>query len=292
MEQTVYVDIYFLINFSMDLLCFFLSSRLLSSRFHLKRVLLASAIGGIYSCVALFTYATGAAAMLIDLLACLGICGVAMKRKRNTREFLEFSIVYAAVSALLGGLMTALFSLFNKIGLGSSLVDEGDADGVSVWFFAFLALLSGAAALFGGRFFKKRVSRIEGSVKIEYGKRTLCLKALCDSGNLLTDPISSKPCVVAQRSEVERILPLGMARAIKSGTLERLNADEARRVRVIPTRTVNGGGILYAVRVDSLSIDMGNGYTEVDALVALGEVSDGAEGASALVPSSLVMGIK
>ena len=114
MEQTVYVDLFFLINFSMDLLCFFITAKLLSTRVLTKRAVLASLLGGIYACLSLFLYVSGLLAALIDLAACVLMCAVAVKRRGELGETLGFSIVYAAVSAVVGGVMTALFSFFNK----------------------------------------------------------------------------------------------------------------------------------------------------------------------------------
>ena len=188
--------------------------------------------------------------------------------------------------------MTALFSLFNKLGLDKALGSGEDADGISVWLFVLLAAISGGAALFGGRFFKKKSSRTEGIVKIAYKGKNITLKAICDSGNLLTDPISSKPCVIADRAEIEKILPAQMANALRVGKIESLRFDDAARVRVVPTQTVNGGGILYAIKADNLMIDVGKGMREVDALVALGTIGQSADGAKALIPSSLAFYIK
>ncbi len=292
MEQTVYLDIFFLINFSMDFLCFFLTSKLLSVRFALKRVVPAAVFGGIYACASLFLYATGVAALVMDLLVCGIMCAIAILRRKNFREVLGFSVVYAAVSVVLGGVMTALFSVFNKIGIDKLLGDEGDADGISVWFFLFLAIISGMVAVFGGKFFKKKSSRREGILKIVYGPEELSLKGLCDSGNLLTDPLSAKPCIIVERAEMERILPKRMVDLLRCGRLELLDSEHARRVRVVPTHTVSGSVMLYAIRADYVAVDLGKGWRELDALVALGSIGDSADGAKALIPSSLAFGIK
>ena len=47
MGQTVYVDLYFLINFSMDFLCFFLTAKLLDRRLGIGRGLIGAALGGL-----------------------------------------------------------------------------------------------------------------------------------------------------------------------------------------------------------------------------------------------------
>ena len=290
MEQTVYVDLFFLINFSMDFLCFFLTSRLLSYRFSVKRTLLAAAVGGIYACVALFWGLSGLWSLLADLAACGAISAVAVFRRGNGREVAGYAVVYAACSIVLGGFMTVLFSLFNRLGLDGMLGEEGDGDGISVWLFALLALISGALSMFGMKLFKRKSTRQRGRVEIMYGDRRIILDALCDSGNLLTDPISAKPCIVAEKEEVKKILPQGVAAVIDNGRLDMLSKRDVGRVRVIPAQTVSGGGILYALKVDRVRLDMGKGWCDADALIALCRLERNADGAKALVPSTLAFG--
>lgn len=291
MEQTVYIDIFFLINFSMDLLCFFLTSKLLANRSSLKRIVIASALGGVYACVSLFVALRGIISVLVDIFACGAMCAIAYKRKGNLGEVCQCSVVYAAVSIVLGGAMTVLFSLFNKLGLDRMLGTEDDADGISVWLFAILAAVSGCLALFGGAFFKRKSSRTEGEIEIGYESRKIRFKAFCDSGNLLVEPISGKPCIIVERGEMERILPHNMARMIIHGKTEELSAEEVKRIRIIPAGTVGGSSLLYAVRVDEIRINMGKGWSAVDALVAFGEIGKNAYGAKALIPSSVAFGV-
>jgi hypothetical protein len=233
----------------------------------------------------------GTLGVLADLVAALEMCAIAAWRRGGLRELLGFGVVYAAISTVLGGLMTALFSLFNRLGVDKMLGGEGENEGVSAWLFVLLAAISGGMALLGGRFFKRKSTRREGMLEIVYRGRSLRLKALCDSGNLLTDPISGKPCVIADTDEMERIFSLRVSRILKKGDIEHLDAKEARRVRAVPTRTVSGDTVLYAFRMDALRVDMGGGWREIDALVAFGNIGEGAEGARALIPSNIVFGV-
>ena len=159
MEQTVYADIFFLINFSMDFLALFLVSRLLDKRLSLLRFILSAAIGGVYACVALFLPFSGLAAFFIDAAMCVLMAFVAVGRRKQIKDAFIFSLVFCAASILLGGAMTALFNLFNKIGLDGLFGTEAGSDSISVWLFAALAAISGIVAALGGRFFKKRAVR-------------------------------------------------------------------------------------------------------------------------------------
>ena len=114
--MTVYGDLLFLINFSMDFLCFYLSCLLLHRKMKLGRTFIASVLGGIYSVLALFVSTNGTIALLIDILVLVLMCWIAYGvGKSGFKALIKAIFLYFFVSALLGGLMTALFSLFNSL---------------------------------------------------------------------------------------------------------------------------------------------------------------------------------
>ena len=291
MEQTVYVDLFFLINFSMDMLGLILASRLLSRSISLPRIILASAFGALYACVSLFWGLSNFFDVLIDIFAGFVIGVIAIMKKRNIRDVLGFSIVYTAVSIVLGGFMTALFSIFNRLKIDKLFDGAEGGDGISVWLFALLAFISGVLSLLGGRLFRKRSSRKEGMLCVSFNKRSVTLRAICDSGNLLKEPISAKMCIVVDTESVLSILPNNARDKIREGKEIDTSCGIAQRMRVIPISTVSGEGILYAFRPDSVKINMGNGWSEVDVYIAFGEINKGSDGAEALIPSEIAFGV-
>lgn len=290
MEQTVYIDLYFLINFSMDFLGLFLAAKLLSYSAHPLRNTLAAVFGAIYACMSLIFVPSGTLGLLFDIAACGVMAFIALKRKGNLRQVGAYALVYTAVSILLGGFMTVLFSLFNKLGF-DKLADGTDvSDGLSVWLFALFAAISGALSFFGGKMFKKKSSRRYGRVKISYRGRGVILRGLCDSGNLLREPISSKLCIVADARFMNEIFSPDAVSLIRNGRISELDVRDAGRIRIIPAETVNGDGMLYALRADKVSIDMGKGWCDVDVYVAFSKLELAEDGVRALIPSELALG--
>jgi len=290
MEQTVYIDLYFLINFSMDFLGLFLAAKLLSYRVRPMRSLLAAVFGAVYACVSLFVMSSGFFGLVADIAACSVMAFIAIKRKGNLKQVGAYALVYTAVSILLGGFMTVLFSLFNKLGF-DKLADGTDvSDGLSVWLFALFAAISGMLSFFGGKLFKKKSARKYGEVKISYGGRSVILRGLCDSGNLLREPISAKLCIVADARLMNEIFSQKSADLIKDGRISELDIKDAGRIRIIPAETVNGDGMLYAFRADRVSIDMGKGWCDVDVYIAFSNLELSEDGVRALIPSELALG--
>ena len=295
MEQTVYIDIYFLINFSMDFLGLFLGVRILGRRESLWRLSLAALFGGLYACLSLIASLDAVSSMLsfaLDALACIVMAFIAVFHKENRRGFLSFSLVIGAISILLGGAMTALFYVFNRLGLDEAFGGAGEqnTDGLSVWLFAIFAALSGFMAIVGGRFLRKRSMCRSGYIEIEYRKRRVRIDCICDSGNLLREPISHLPCVLVELDAVKGIFSSRLYDCVKGGSLGDSALPEANRLRMIPARGAVGAGLLVGILPDAVRLDMGKGSVAVDAYIVLSRDKISAQGAKALVPSDLVFG--
>ncbi len=291
MERTVYVDLFFMINFSMDFLCLYLSAKLLSHKMPLLRGLLAAILGGIYANAALFFSFSRGVAFVFDVIACALICAIAFFSLKEWRRYPLYILVYTAVSMALGGAMTALFNLFNRSGIFDG-IKETDGDGISVWLFALLAIVSAAITLVGGRFFTKRMSVGEAELEITYGGRSVRILGMTDSGNLLRDPISGKPCIVADVSALSPILPAELreiANNMGSLNFDFISTEHKRRLVLIPAATVSGSGMLLGVRADRVSLSVKGKTREADAIIALSDLSEGGSGSRALIPSCLMV---
>ena len=288
MEQTVYIDLYFMINFAMDFLCFYLTSWLLSLRRSLLRTMLASAFGALYACVALLIGLRGIWSILADLAICLIMCAIAYYRPKEARAVAVDALVYSAVSILLGGAMTALFYFFNRIGLDRLLGSEEDADGVSVWLFALIAIAGAIGTAFGGRLMRKKATRRACWVSITLGGRTVTLDGICDNGNLLREPISALPCIIIDPEYLDELVGRGDARAVIDRRIEDLSEGICRRVRVSPMRTVRGESVGYGIRADRVRVELGRETRSVEAFILAANEPISADGARALVPSELL----
>ena len=185
--------------------------------------------------------------------------------------------------------MTALFELFNKIGLDEMLGRREDADGISVWLFALLAFLGGLLTVLGTRGFKRRSAAQKCRVKLCYKEKSIELDGLCDSGNLLREPISAKPCIAVEARRMRELLPPKLLCAISEKSTDKLGREEMGRIRVVFMRTASGEKMSYALRMDKIELDFGKGMSEADAFIAILETPIRASGAEALVPSELCL---
>lgn len=288
MEQTVYADLLFLINFSMDFLCLFLVARLLSRPFSLLRVVLSSTFGGLYSVVSLFS-PIETWGWFFDIIFCIFMCLIAFfRRKEGIGSLVLSSAVFFLASMLLGGIMTAIFNLMNRA--NPPLDSFTDDQGMPLWLFALVAALASAITWIGGRFLRRRAQIPAAQVEIRLGNRKAVIHAMCDSGNLLRDSISGKPVIVSDVKNAINLLPAN-CEAIKewnAETVHSLPPDIAARVRLIPTSSVGSDGIMLALRPDSVTIRVGNRIRSADALVGFANIHCALHTCTAILPPELL----
>ena len=281
MEQEVYVDLYFLINTGMDLLCLMITASLLHRKVHRGRAVLGAALGGAYAVLALLFGGGGIWGFLTDCALAFVMCTVAFYQKTASLSFLlKTTATDVLVSMLLGGIMTGLYSLLNRLHLP---LDVLQGDGLSVWGFAILTLLASIATLRGGRFFgfSRRMKSV--TVRATLFGHELTLEAFVDSGNLLRDPLSGKSVIVADREKIKHLLPLPLR--TPEPPLESLLNDPrlAHRLRLIPTKTATGESMLVALIPDRLEISDGKNTYGADYLLAPAELGDVAKGLDAII---------
>lgn len=286
MQQTVYVDLYFLVNFSMDLLCLWITASLMHRRTSRWRTLLAATIGGAYAVCSLLLSLTGVIGFLSDALVAALLTLLCFKDRRTTLSRTLVCIpIFLFVSMAVGGIMTALYSLLNRLDLP---FDALSGDSLSVWSFALLSAIAGLATVRGGRFMGFSQKTHSVTVKAVLFGNSVTLRALVDSGNLLRDPVSGKSVIVADLERLAPHLPRDLVRACRaqSPTDFLSTYEHARRVRPIPTATATGASLLLAIVPDSLTVLDGNHSYSADYLIAPAPLDASAAGFDAVIALS------
>lgn len=294
---TVYADILFFINAGMDYLCFCLTARLLHRPLSLPRTVLGASVGGVYAVVSLLLSVGQVSALCVDAGVCLLMCALVFGgRHTRARGVLTCAGVYFLVSMILGGVMTALYTLGNRAGL-TELLPSGE-DGLSAWLFALLALSGSAVTLWGGRIFHRSGTVRACRVILELDGQTATVDGIIDSGNLLRDPVGGRPVIVVDREAIAPILPDDLCSISGGNSFTSLPPAVAARwgIRFIPTATATGETLLIALSPDRLTLTAdtprGERTAPSDALVAITALPPARDDKGcrygALVPSELL----
>lgn len=287
MEQTVWVDLLFFVNFCMDFQCLFLTAKLLRRPFRLWRSVLSAAFGALYACAALFLVATGVWALLLDLAVCAFMCVISFAEKKRGihRLFIPFA-VYFGVSCAVGGVMSAVASLVARLDIR---VESSTVTPSSFAFFL-LAAAGGDATFLWARFCERRVRGTRATLTLELLGKRVTVTGLVDTANLLSDPVGGRAVVILERRVASAWLPAVFPeREMPSASvLASLPTPLARRTRLLPTATVTGEGLLLAIAPDRAEIDMGKGAHAVELLVGASSLASLPADCEALLPSALI----
>lgn len=262
--MTVYADLLFLINFSMDLICLYICLRLLKRKIRRTRLILGATLGGVYSVVALFITAPPALALLIDGAVCLLISfTVFYERERTLASTLPCALLYVGVSMLSGGCMTVIFNLLNRLDI--PLGDIGE-DGPLTYVFAVAALVAAIASLSFGTYVSRRSSAVECILSVRLGEREVSAVALCDSGNLAKDPLGGKNVIFLQRELFSALSDPREIDAFLRGEL--MPQAKERAVRLIPINTAAGRSMAGAISPDAVTLEVDGKIFRTDALIS------------------------
>lgn len=288
-EQTIYGDIYFLINFSMDFLCLYLVSAILHTKVGTVRLSLAAAVGAAYALAALLPYRSLPLRLLCDLLTPFTVCFIAFGFGKPGL-FIKRTALFFAVSFTSGGIMTALYYFVNKFLKSREIVINGSVETVyseiPLWVFvlcaAFCALLSVIWSRISAKAAKTAVAHI--SVTSPNGRHEF--DALVDSGNLLTDPLGGLPVIIVEKSLAVEIMPSEIGRLAFSFSLSSGKTDGfGKSLRLIPYKSISGSGVAVGYIPDSVAV---NGNEVAAVIASINEDGRDFSGYRAIVPSALL----
>lgn len=288
MPQDVYVDILFLINFSMDYLCFYICSRIMHRKIRFRRLLLASLFGGTYSVLALFLPISGFVALLADLVCCILLCiAVYYEKGRRFSSALLCAFVFFGISMMMGGCMTAIFNLLNSLDLP---LDGIKADGLFTYIFAILAVIAGFISLRSGEIISKHSSAKECKLNVAFDGKEIICQALVDSGNLVKDPLSGKSVILIDRSKLSALAELSELDNYACGTPTNTRFPS---LRIIPIKTASGTGLLTAFVPQKIVAELTDAKLhsvriELDALIAPSDIKNSAKGCDAIISNEIL----
>ena len=200
MIRVIYGDVLLLIDFCMNF--FVICTTGIIARRRIKKVciVLASLIGGIYSVAKVFLKGNDIFDCVISLAMGLLMCYICF----GGYKFLKTVTVFYSVSALIGGIMFAIYYF-----LASYHTDiygyafEYAYSHLPVWMFIVLAAISMLISWSFAYFGRDSAEKEDETIGIEFGGKSIEVKALIDSGNLVKEPISNKNVIIVGKEKAK-----------------------------------------------------------------------------------------
>ncbi len=289
MVQDVYIDLLFLINFSMDYLCIFICSRILHRKMRTLRMISAAALGGIYSVLSLFLPFSPWVELVLDCAAGFLICTLAYAEKgRGISALFLASFLFIGVSMMSGGCMTAIFNILNKLELPLGSIGS---DSISTYLFALLAAAAGVMSLKSGQAISRHASVTECRLYIQFCGKEFIFTGFADSGNLVRDPIGGRAVIFLDRSVMEKEISLDFLDSFAKGRFK--PNSPCKELRLISLRTAAGSSLAVAAMPESIRAEFEDkkGKTaslKLDALISPADIGKSANGYTAIIPSEIL----
>ena len=273
----IYADILFAINYVMDYLVLYVSSKVLNIKTNSLRIFLGGFVGAIYSALGLYiVFPEPFTAVIVSFIMCF-ICFGKMK----PGKFIKTLVIFYSAGFLAGGIVTFLYNLVFTY-KNSFIFEDGLKPGI---FFAFsgvsFVIINAVLWIISNLTAKKKVW-IE--MQISDKKNKYCL--LCDTGNLLKDPYNGLPVIIMPENKIRK----------DCGELWK-NPDKADnavrfKTRYIPVKTISGKSVLPGFVPDKIMlIKDEKKCEELKAVVAVTDESIGGDDYDGIIPYTLVSGL-
>lgn len=239
MQYEWYIDVYFIVNFAMDLFLLLLLGKLLKRSPSLFRLAAAGVFGALGSCGAVYLWRFPAVITWVVGILLPGCIMVWIAFQPKTwRSLVKMVLLLFFEAFCIGGIMEALYQRTK-----ASLYGLSKGMPVLIWLFAAMG------AWFGFRFLWTIVSEMKKESQMLYrltlqsGQVQTSATGYLDTGNSLYDPADNRPVHIVSENLWKKLWSPGMG------------------CKKIPFRTIgNPLGILEAVEIDQMEIQQeGNG---------------------------------
>ena len=112
--RTFYIDVFFLINFTVDLISLYVCVRVLHARARMWRIALAALLGGAVAVVDAFIYTYPLLRVLLFFSGIIGASFIAIS-VYGIRRRIKFIAVFFTVELLLGGAVSFCYSMLDEL---------------------------------------------------------------------------------------------------------------------------------------------------------------------------------
>lgn len=265
----------------MDFISLWAAAALTSSRRSAMRMSLAAALGALYGVAAVIIGIDGILTYISAAAVSIAMCAISFGKCGSIFGLIKCSALIWGSGALLGGIMTVVMTSF-----GRTHSAAGNRVGTP---FAAAAAIAAALVYLTVRLLRSKTRQKKADITVKYGDKSLSFTALCDSGNLLCDPISGDPVIVVASGTLQRLTGEKISTALADCDIDTLSSLSLP-VRIIPHNSAGGSGTACALLPDKVYVETNRGRHEVKCLIAPLKVPEGYfGGCAATVSDSLAL---
>ena len=260
--MTVYLDIVFLENLLMNYIIIYASGVVIKAEVKKLRLFIASSVGAIYTIVMYLDVIPIYSNFIMKIVLSIVIVYISFKPK-TVKKLIKEIVIFYLVSFVFGGCVFALM-YFLKPQMAEI------RNGVFVGAYPLkVAIIGGMIAFIiiqaSFKIVKTKISKKDMiyDMEIIINKKTVKIKALLDTGNLLKDPLTGLAVIVVEHKSLYTIIPkdiLDNISKIIGGDIVDLSKNEEfnkiiSRFRIIPFSSLGKqNGLLLGIKADGINI--------------------------------------
>lgn len=276
--QTLYIDVYFLINFTVDLLSLHIASLFTKVKASKSGIVISALIGALYAVILVFV-SENKFIFLIGTLSYFYLVSLLMANGCRKIRKVKFVTAFLFVEIIIGGLVYFTYGTLKRI-VAEEYYEEVQSERELI-VFALVILLSIGVLKLLLMFFKNSFSEMKVRLKLTVFDNEYFFDALVDSGNFSRDPMDLAPVMLIKPRLSKRIFPYG---APDISETENISEKMKQRIRVIPISGISERKILCGFRPDSTFIEKNGKFERVNLTIAFDKEDGSFGGFDALLP--------
>ena len=248
LKITVYADVLFAVNFVINMLLISLTAMVTKSRVSIWRKFLSSSIGAVYA-VLMFVPQFAFAGALISKFVLLSVMTAVSFGFAGIRQYIRQLCLFGGITLMCGGCTLAYvyFSDSSVVSVSNGIVYFDTSLGTV----AGCALICGAVMKISAAVYRQHRLRDYRSMIVYKDGKSVVLRVMVDTGNMLTDPLTGSPVIVAEKSALKGIIPM----EIDTEDIEALSCCISG-VRLIPFRSLGcERGLMTGFKPDKICAD-------------------------------------
>ena len=280
--NTLYIDVYFLINFTVDTLAIYFSVLLSKVNVSRIRLIICGIIGAVAACITVLFELDFLFYFLTVLITFYLISVIASGKNTVLKRFKVF-LSFLIFETLLGGLVSYFYNflddnfvpLFNEESFG---VENKQLLILSMMILLSIGILKLIFFVFSGNIAEKTAE-----ISFTLLDESFNVTGLVDSGNILKDPLTLKPVMIVKYDVIKNKI-----KDFSSDVIYTSDSKLKGILRMIPVKSLGGEKILIGFKCFITIKGKKHAYGS-DIIIAIDEEEGSFGGYKALIPSELLL---
>lgn len=253
--MTLYIDIILIENIVMNCIILLSTSIISKTKINKIRIFLSSLLGSMYSILEYIYPFEIYSNQIIKIILSISMVYIAFNFN-NIKKFVKQFVLFYLTSFTFGG---CAFFLLYYIRPEQILTESGKY----ILKIVFLGAILGFFILYiAFKIVKNRIDKnaIINTIKIYYKDKEKMIKAMLDTGNLLSEPITKTPVVIVQKNDLYSIFPEEILNIDKERIInydfENMDNDIKKRLKIIPYKSIGKeNGLIIGFKPNFIEVE-------------------------------------